>query len=139
MNWLNPLKQWINRLKQQPKGSNNKRPGNEIGQFNEDLARQYLLKQGLRFIAANFNCRYGELDLIMADNQVLVFVEVKFRQNQAFGGAIAAVTRSKQRKLIKTAKLYIKQQGLSGYVARFDIVAIEGANIRWLRNAFYAD
>ncbi|MFT4926764.1 MAG: putative endonuclease [Phenylobacterium sp.] len=113
----------------------------DIGQINEDIARQYLIKQGLRFIVANYHCRYGELDLIMADHTVLVFVEVKFRRNHSHGGAAAAVNHSKQRKLIKTAQWYMQQQGLSNNVTRFDVIAIEGddSQIRWIKNAFHAD
>ncbi|MFT5161490.1 MAG: putative endonuclease [Alteromonadaceae bacterium] len=147
------IKRWFNPL---PIGQNS----TSVGRFYEDMARQYLQKQGLRFIEANFNCRYGELDLIMADADQLVFVEVKFRTSQAYGGAIGAISHSKQRKLIKTAKLYMQQQRLSSTAARFDVVAIqslspsekslsdessakkssaENSQLRWIKNAFYAN
>ena len=110
----------------------------DIGKIYEDIAQNYLKKQGLRLITANFNCRYGELDLIMSESDVLVFVEVKFRRNKAFGGAIAAVSSSKQQKLTRTAQWYMQQNGLSNHQARFDVIAIEGADeINWIKNAFY--
>jgi putative endonuclease len=83
----------------------------------------------------------------MSESDILVFVEVKFRRNKAFGGAIAAISRSKQQKLIRTAQWYMQQNGLSNHQARFDVVAIEGPidgstvqsqNINWIKNAFYA-
>lgn len=110
----------------------------DIGKIYEDIAQNYLKKQGLRLITTNFNCRYGELDLIMSESDVLVFVEVKFRRNKAFGGAIAAVSNSKQQKLTRTAQWYMQQNGLSNHQARFDVIAIEGADeINWIKNAFY--
>ena len=110
----------------------------DIGKVYEDIAQNYLKKQGLRLITTNFNCRYGELDLIMSESDVLVFVEVKFRRNKAFGGAIAAVSNIKQQKLTRTVQFYMQQNGLSNHQARFDVIAIEGADeINWIKNAFY--
>lgn len=80
----------------------------------------------------------------MVDGQVLVFVEVKYRSSKGFGGAISAVSKSKQRKLIRTAQYYMKCNDLSNRTARFDVVAIEGNpkgsdDIQWIKNAFYAE
>ena len=112
-----------------------------IGQHWEKVAIDYLQAKGLKLIKSNFNTKYGELDLIMKDNQYLVFVEVKFRNNSRFGGAVSAVTTSKQKKILKTAQVYLQQQGLNAYntPCRFDIVAIDGSKpikINWLRDAF---
>lgn len=82
----------------------------------------------------------------MTDSDVLVFVEVKFRSNKSFGGAISAISRAKQQKLTRTAQYYMQQQGLSEQPARFDVIAIEGSSqsascdddIQWIKNAFYA-
>ncbi len=95
----------------------------------ELYAETYLSKQGLVPVAKNFHSRNGEIDLIMQDNGTVVFVEVKYRKNSQFGGAIAAVSSAKQQKLHKTAKFFLHQQGLN-----------EGNNdqptITWLKNAF---
>ncbi len=144
MNGLNTIKHWLSRLHLIRKSPDDQHgplaDTQNIGQFYEKQALKYLQKQGLRLIEANFNCRYGELDLIMADADVLVFVEVKFRQSRAYGGAVSAVSRSKQQKLIKTAQWFMQQHQLSNKPARFDVVAIEGENnIHWLKNAFYAN
>ena len=120
----------------------------DIGQYGEQLALQYLQSKGLTLICQNFNCRYGELDLIMSDDDVLVFVEVKYRSGKAYGGAISAIPITKQRKLIKTALKYMQLQGLVNHVARFDVVAIDKLDdnsvvsdndIVWIKNAFYAE
>lgn len=112
------------------------------GQKAEDLACEYLKKQGLRFITRNFRSRFGEIDLILRDKTVLVFVEVRSRSSMAFGGAIASVTLGKQQKIVKTAQFYLVKHGLQDKMpVRFDVVALEGKSgqINWIKQAFGAD
>lgn len=114
----------------------------EIGNSWELYAERYLVKNGLVLISKNFHCRLGEIDLIMKDGESFVFIEVKYRKNNQFGGAISAVTSNKQKKIIKTATFFLQQQRLNEYntACRFDVVAIEGdknqPKIHWLKNAF---
>ena len=65
---------------------------NKLGQLYEQLAMAYLQRQGLQLVQQNYQCKAGEIDLVMRDSTTLVFVEVKYRASTAFGGAIAAVT-----------------------------------------------
>lgn len=64
----------------------------------ENLAAHYLQQQHLFLIARNYRCRYGEIDLIMRDQSMLVFIEVKMRTHHSFGGAIQSITKLKQQK-----------------------------------------
>ncbi|MBY7783625.1 YraN family protein [Vibrio fluvialis] len=109
------------------------------GQHYETTAAEYLRRRGLFLIEQNFQIRGGELDLIMRENQTLVFVEVKYRQNQRHGHAAEMVTRQKQARLIKAANWWMLKQGLSADNTdfRFDVVAIhdEGRQIDWIKNA----
>jgi len=109
------------------------------GKVSEQLACDYLEKNGLRLIEKNFHSRFGEIDLIMQHDNSLVFVEVRYRKNQNFGGAKESVTPTKQRKIQKTALFYMQQKGRE-YNARFDVVAMTGENknltIEWIKNAF---
>jgi putative endonuclease len=112
----------------------------EAGQQFEDLACQYLKKQGLKLKKRNVAFSTGEIDLIMEDQNTLVFVEVRFRNKKEFGGAAASVDWYKQNKLIKTAQLYLQQQyGNTPPRCRFDVVAIQGTDdqfdINWIKNA----
>lgn len=117
-------------------------PNRAIGESWELYAQQYLIAQGLIFVDKNYHCRQGEIDLIMKDDNSLIFIEVKFRKNNHFGGAISAVTHNKQQKIIKTATFYLQQHQLNEYntACRFDVIAIEGdikhPKINWLKNAF---
>lgn len=104
-------------------------------------ARRWLESKGLRFIAANVRARGGEIDLIMKEGQVTVFVEVRYRQTSHFGGAAASVTRAKQQKLLQTARVWLARHNGSFDTVdcRFDVVAFTGNAIEWLKNAFGED
>lgn len=109
----------------------------EQGAAAETLARQYLVGQGLRFVARNVRGRFGEIDLIMYHGPCLVFVEVRYRRSSGFGGAIASIDEKKQHKLSATALGYLQRHPHDG-PCRFDVVAIGGPadRIEWLQNAF---
>ncbi|MGL4486294.1 MAG: YraN family protein [Yersinia sp. (in: enterobacteria)] len=112
-----------------------------IGTQYETQARQHLERAGLAFQAANVTCRGGEIDLIMRDGATWVFVEVRFRRNALFGGAVASVTFCKQQRLLRAAAVWLAQRGGSFATTpcRFDVFAITGSQIEWLPNAFNAD
>lgn len=106
------------------------------GKQAEQLAHDYLVSQGLLSVARNFRCRYGELDLIMRDGQTLVIVEVRYRKNNVYGGALESITRTKQQRIIITTALYLSQYNIDCPV-RFDVIAITANNqLQWLQNAF---
>jgi len=111
----------------------------QIGNHYEELANKYLVRQGLSLIEQNFSAKCGEIDLIMRDQDTIVFVEVKYRKHSSHGHAAEMVTSSKIRKLIKTANVWLLKQGLSAHSTdfRFDVIAIEqnGDNIEWIKNA----
>ena len=120
----------------------------EQGQYTENLACRYLENKGFNLIEKNFNCKVGEIDLIMQDNDALVFIEVRYRKNNNFGSGAESITASKQSKLIKTASLYLQRHvKLSQCPARFDVVSITGSietedlnkiHFDWIENAFGA-
>ncbi|CCG88590.1 YraN family protein [Erwinia piriflorinigrans] len=111
------------------------------GANRENQARRLLETSGLHFVAANVRYRIGEIDLIMRDKQVWVFVEVRYRRNALFGGAAISVTRSKQLKLLQAAAMWLhsRRQSFDTTDCRFDVVAITGEQVEWLPNAFTAD
>lgn len=104
-----------------------------IGAQAEAIAKHYLAQQGLRWVASNVRYKCGELDLIMRDQQMLVFVEVKYRKNQNYGGAISAISTHKIQKLTRAAQLYLQKNQID-CPCRFDLVAIDGQDIQWLKN-----
>ena len=108
------------------------------GRRHEQFARRWLERQGLTFVAQNVRFRRGEIDLIMRDSGTWVFTEVRYRRNAHYGGAAASVTKTKQRRLLYAASCWLSQQQLSMLTCdcRFDICAITGDHIDWLKNAF---
>lgn len=114
----------------------------KIGFAAEDVARDYLRDQGLKWIESNYTCRLGEIDLIMHDKIHLIFIEVRARSSKDFGGALESITYSKQRKIIRTALLYLQiTKRYEKQPIRFDVLTIDGAppQIAWIKNAFGDD
>lgn len=106
-----------------------------LGKAGEDAAAAYLIGQGLRPVARNWRCRGGEIDLVMRDGAVLVFVEVRVRKDARYGGAAASIDAAKQGRLVRAARLYLA--GLAELPpCRFDAVLIEAGRLTWLRDAF---
>lgn len=109
------------------------------GAQGEKRALKFLRRQQLSLLEKNFHCRYGEVDLIMqSQEQEIIFVEVRLRKNNDYGGAAASVTQSKQQKIIRTAQTYLQQHQLQQRPCRFDVVAIcQGTqDIDWIQHAF---
>ena len=117
-----------------------RQPGT-VGRHAEDTAFQYLLERGLRPVARNFRRRGGEIDIIMLDEDCLVFIEVRYRRSKGFTRPGLTVDAHKQRKLVRTAALFIAMhRRLARRVMRFDVVAIEGESTpQWIRDAFRPD
>lgn len=119
------------------------------GDVAERAARDALVRGGLHEVAANANYRGGELDLVMVDpdareGRTLVFVEVRYRGSSAFGGGAASISRSKRRKLVLAAQLFLSgHRQFANWPCRFDVVDASGdpdaPDIEWIKDAFRPD
>jgi putative endonuclease len=107
------------------------------GQAGEDAALIYLQQRGLVLVERNFLCKGGELDLIMQEGEVLVFVEVRKRSDHSHGGAAASVTPAKQKRLITAAHYYLQRYRMPP-ACRFDVIAIDGDETSWIKDAIAA-
>ena len=111
----------------------------EIGFKYENVAKEYLILQGLVFVESNFYTKFGEIDLIFFEksSQTLVFVEVKYRRNDFFGSAIEMVTEEKQNRILASSQVYLLKKNWDRNV-RYDIIGVSkgSGNIEWLKNAF---
>lgn len=115
-----------------------------LGDEAEARALAHLLARGLTLVERNYRVAYGphrragEIDLIVRERDgTLVFVEVRKRASASHGGAAASIGAAKQRSLVLAARHYL-QRFASPPACRFDVVAIDGAAIAWLRAAFDA-
>jgi putative endonuclease len=114
-----------------------------LGAIAEEVACRFLIEHGLRPVARNYRCRGGEIDLIMQDRQCLAFIEVRCRASGAFVTPSHTVDTRKQRKIIRTAAMFLsRERRFANVRVRFDVIAIEGRSaegIRWIRDAFRPD
>jgi len=112
---------------------------NNRGFAAEALAETFLQNHGLSLVSKNYHCSFGEIDLIMQEGTVLVFVEVRLRSHSTFGSAASSIHYKKQQKLILAAQHYLQQHGEQA--CRFDAIVmsdVNEANVEWIRNAFDA-
>lgn len=96
---------------------------NLLGAWGEERAAEYLRRKGYALVAANYRCRFGEIDLIVRDRRFLVFVEVKLRKNAAFAQAREFVDFRKQQRLRATASMYLARYH-TGLQPRFDVIEV---------------
>jgi putative endonuclease len=111
------------------------------GELGEGAAKKHLKQRGLKYLTANFRDKYGEIDLIFRDGDVLAFVEVKTRSSEEWTRPADAVDLKKQRRLTRTADGYLRKIGYPEVSHRFDIVEVllrngEVDDIRHLPDAF---
>ena len=112
------------------------------GQLGEQRALAFPLSRGLRLLHRNYRCKAGELDLVMQHDELLVFVEVRFRQHGHFGGGAASVDARKRLRLGRAALMYCMQEVVAPDVScRFDVVALgpDRDAIEWYVDAFEVD
>lgn len=108
------------------------------GRDAEKRARRYLERRGFSFIEANYRCQAGEIDLIMRHGDMIVFVEVRYRKDQSYGGALESIDSRKQGRLRAAAEHYLqRRRSAADAPCRFDVVLISGPRkqIDWIPNA----
>lgn len=107
------------------------------GAQKEELVCAYLLSEGVRIYEQNFRSGQGEIDIIGYDGEYLVFFEVKYRSSGRKGTAAEAVGFAKQKRICRVADYYrVVHQCMEDTPIRFDVVAVDGAQITWIKDAF---
>jgi putative endonuclease len=110
-----------------------------VGNAKETEAIHYLTKLGYKILERNYYTRVGEIDIIAEDADYLIFIEVKYRWNQECGFPAEAVTKRKQRKIVRCARFYLISHNLSEETpCRFDVVVFLGEEIEIIKNAYDA-
>lgn len=127
--------------------------GLDIGRQAETVALNHLCRNGLTLIKRNYRCRLGEIDLVMSEGDLLVFIEVRYRKSDRYGGGAETVDYHKKRKLILTAKHFLASHRRYGeHICRFDVISASPTatkvmtashsadmKIEWIRDAFQTD
>jgi len=111
-----------------------------LGEMGEKLALKNIKRLGYKFIAKNYRCPLGEIDLIARDGDCLVFIEIKTRRGRSIGYAKEAINKRKMRQISKVALAYMKANNCCDVKARFDVIAInikdDREEIEIIPNAF---
>lgn len=107
----------------------------------ERMAEAFLRKRGLKMLERNFNCRVGEIDLVLRDGPVLVFAEVRYRASDKYGSGAESVSLTKQKRITRAAQKFLQLRPQHpAQVCRFDVVSIGNSRgrttIDWIPNAF---
>jgi putative endonuclease len=114
-----------------------------VGILWENAALAHLRRAGLEPLTRNFNCRFGEIDLVMRGADGVVFVEVRYRQSAQHGDGVASVGHGKREKLVRAASVYLQAHPkLAAEPCRFDVIGCSGTpeqpQFDWTRDAFDA-
>ncbi len=113
------------------------------GKLAEDLAFGYLLELGLKPLARNYRCLCGEIDIIMQDDEIVVYIEVRYRKNKHYIDPVETIDVGKRNRIIKTS-LHFMQSNRSAAKSpcRFDVITVSEnlttPEIKWIKNAFQA-
>lgn len=113
-----------------------------LGSKAEKYVCSYLIKNGFKILKTNFHSKFGEIDIIAQKSDIIIFVEVKFRNNPKFPIS-HVINYQKQKKIIQTALNFISNNGLSDFSSRFDVALIvnnlDNYKIDYIKNAFTAE
>ena len=108
-----------------------------VGSKYEQLAGDFLLKNGIDILEYNYSCKRSEIDIVGNDKGTVIFVEVKYRSDDSYGLPEASVDKRKQGKIKSAALMYLNSHDLYDKVpCRFDVISILGSKITWIKDAF---
>ena len=144
--FFKPLIDWSkhSQLSKSEKGAISRKKGYYV----EKIVTTFLIKQGLEEICCNYSCKSGEIDLILKDQDTLVFTEIRYRNSTSFGSSIETVSTNKQKKIIRTAEHFLQANPWSkNYYCRFDVVgaspsilkkdiSYDELELNWIKDAF---
>lgn len=111
------------------------------GRWAEQAALEYLLDKNLKLLERNFRSVFGEIDLIMQDNNIILFIEVRYRSSNHFHSAIESINQKKCERIIITSNQYLgKDRAASLMDCRYDVVVLSGSQetptIEWIKTHF---
>jgi putative endonuclease len=111
----------------------------EIGVEGEELATKALKKRGYKIIEKNFRSKFGEIDIVAEEKGCLVFIEVKRRTSGSFGGSFDAIDGKKKEHMVRSAQYYLKSHKCFNRRTRFDVVGIDGDELKIIQHAFIVE
>lgn len=110
-----------------------------IGGMNEEMAISYLVENNFQIVKQNYRCKVGEIDIIALKDNILRFIEVKYRKNDMYGSPLEAVNQRKQNKIMKAASWFLNEnKQFENVQCSLDVIAITDNKIEYVFNSFGA-
>ena len=106
------------------------------GSFYEEVCVEYLIKNGFDILHRNYRCKLGEIDIIAKKDDIIRFIEVKFRGSGSYGSALEAVDFRKQRRIMRAASWFLNEYGLNDAQCSFDVMTVENNEARYYFNCY---
>ena len=106
------------------------------GSFYEDVCVEYLCENGFTIIKRNYRCKLGEIDIVAMKDNIIRFIEVKFRSSGSYGSALEAVDFRKQRRIMRAASWFLNEYGLNDVQCSFDVMTVENNETRYYFNCY---
>ena len=118
-----------------------RRSSKSIGVEGEEIAARFLENRGYQILETNYRTRFGEIDIIGLDDEIIVFIEVKLRSGKTYGFPSEAVDHKKQSQIIRVARYFLSRKRMANIICRFDTVSIfpsdqEGFQCELIKDAF---
>lgn len=107
-----------------------------LGSASEDKGVNFLIDNGFEIIDRNFKCNIGEIDVIAIKNNIIRFIEIKYRKSNEFGSAAYAINEKKLQKIFKIAEYYIMTKHLSENAFSIDALLIDDFEINYIENIY---
>ncbi|MBP9509985.1 MAG: YraN family protein [Fusobacteriaceae bacterium] len=111
----------------------------EKGYFYEERAMEIFKEKGYEILEKNYYTKVGEIDFISMKDEMLVFVEVKYRKNNNFGSGAEAVTKSKLKKIFLASQKYMLYNKLKFNSYRYDLIVFTGKEVEWMQDILRGD
>lgn len=108
----------------------------KVGSNYEQIASEYLLDHGYTILVNNYHCKFGELDIIAKKDDIITFVEVKYRKTKSMVDALESVGYRKQVVISKCAKYFLTVSRLLNQACQFDVIGFDGEELVHIKNAF---
>lgn len=110
-----------------------------IGNIYEEKATQILRNSGYEILERNYRNKFGEIDIVAKNGEIIVFVEVKYRRNLKYGNGLEAIDKNKSKKIYKAAQFYILKNRIDDMCIRFDAITFLGERVKWEKNLIWGD
>lgn len=107
-----------------------------VGSLYEDICAEYLTENGFNVLQRNYKCKVGEIDIVAEKDNIIRFIEVKYRGNGKYGFALESIDLKKQNRIKRAASWFLNEKGLNGVQCSFDVITVENNVVEYYFNCY---